>query len=67
MAKEPKVYNILDEYIRARGINIVDNTWQVLESYVKIYDYYYNATIKREEMTEEQLQFDLKFDEQEDE
>jgi len=68
MAEEQSDYNILDEYIRACGINIVGNTWQMLESSAKIYGYYYNATIKREEMTEEQLQFDLKFDdEQEDE
>ena len=49
MAEDQSDYNILDEYIRAYGINIVDNTWEVIEYSAKIYGVYYNATIKREE------------------
>ena len=49
VAEDQSDYNILDEYIRACGINIVDNTWEVIEYSAKIYGVYYNATIKREE------------------
>jgi len=46
--EEPKVYNILDEYINAYAVEVKNNTWEVIESSAKIYGGYYNATIKRE-------------------
>ena len=49
MAEDQSDYNILDEYIRAYGINIVDNTWQVLEYHATIFRNTYYEKNKREQ------------------